>query len=318
MLSTFNYCLDKLYKHSFRKKAMEKIKVTFLGTGTSVPTKERNHTGILVSCKNENILVDCGEGIQRQFRLADISPTKITKILLTHWHGDHVLGLAGLMQTLLTNSYAKTLEIFGPKTTKQKIENLIRLFNIKLPVKITEVENNSVRLKDLEIQAMPMSHGIPTLAYAIEIKDTLRLNKAKIKKLNLPNSPLIARLKDGKDIVIDGRKISSKKLTYIEKGKKVCIVLDTAKNKNAVRLAKSSDLLICESSFISDEKEKAEDYSHLTAKDAAEIAKEAKVKKLILTHISQRYENVQEKILKEAKKVFKNTSIAKDFDVIEI
>jgi len=297
---------------------MEKMKILFLGTGTAIPTKERNHTGILISYRNENILIDCGEGIQRQFRIANVSPTKITKILLTHWHGDHVLGLAGLMQTLLTNSYTKTLEIFGPKATKQNIRDLIKLFNLKLPIKVTEIEDNSIELDGLKIQSMLMSHGIPTLAYSIKIEDVLRLNKTKIKKLNLPNSPLIAKLKKGKDIFIEGKKISFRKLTYIEEGKKICVILDTAKNKNAVILAKNSNLLICESSFISDEKEKADNYSHLTAKDAAEIAKEAKVKKLILTHISQRYDGVQEKILKEARKFFKNTTIAKDFDVIEI
>lgn len=296
---------------------MEKIKITFLGTGTAIPTKERNHTGILISCKNENILVDCGEGIQRQFRIANISPTKITKILLTHWHGDHILGLAGLMQTLLTNTYSKNLHIIGPRTIKSKIENLVKLFNIKLPVKIIEIEN-SLELQDIQIQSMEMSHNIPTLAYAIKIKDSLRLDKARLKKLKLPNSPLLAKLKEGKDITFNGKKISAKNLTYFQKGKKVSIILDTAKNKNAVALAKDSDLLICESSFLDEEKEKAKEYFHLTAKEAAEIAKSSNSKRLILTHISQRYEHVQNKILKEAKKVFKNTLIAKDFDVVEV
>src|SRR3990167_6903663 len=107
---------------------MEKIRVTFLGTGNAIPTEKRNHTAILLQYKNENILIDCGEGTQRQFKIAKLSSNKLTKILLTHWHGDHVLGLPGLFQTLHMDDYQKTLEIYGPKRTEQFIEELKKLF----------------------------------------------------------------------------------------------------------------------------------------------------------------------------------------------
>src|SRR3989344_3358273 len=96
---------------------MEQIKITFLGTSNAIPTKKRNHTAILLTYKNENILIDCGEGTQRQFKIAEISPAKLTKILITHWHGDHTLGLSGLFQTLAMSDYSKKLEIYGPKNT---------------------------------------------------------------------------------------------------------------------------------------------------------------------------------------------------------
>src|SRR5512137_1928702 len=114
------------------------VSIAFLGTRQAIPTARRNHTAILLQYQGENILIDCGEGTQRQFRKAHINPCKITRILLTHWHGDHILGLAGLLQTLLLNSYSKTLYVYGPKGTKDDLTDLINLlvpYN-KIPIKI--------------------------------------------------------------------------------------------------------------------------------------------------------------------------------------
>src|SRR3989344_5903298 len=110
---------------------MEKIKITFLGTGNAVPTEKRNHTAILLNYKSENILIDCGEGTQRQFKYAKLSPNKITKLLITHWHGDHVLGIPGLFQTLAMNDYQKTLEVYGPQKTEYFMSALNQLFKLK-------------------------------------------------------------------------------------------------------------------------------------------------------------------------------------------
>src|SRR3989338_5530690 len=104
------------------------MQITFLGTSSMVPTKERNQIGVFLSYGPEGILFDCGEGIQRQFKIADESITKITKILISHWHGDHVLGLPGLIQTLSTSNYERTLEIYGPKGTKMRIKKLFEAF----------------------------------------------------------------------------------------------------------------------------------------------------------------------------------------------
>ena len=299
---------------------MESIKLKFLGTGNAIPTKLRNHQAILLSYANENILVDCGEGTQRQFRMANLSPTKITRILITHWHGDHILGLPGLFQTLALSNYQKSLKIYGPKGTKrfiQLIQELIFGFHINL--EIHEIESGTIiNEKNFQVQAMPMSHGIPTLAYSFIIKDKIRLNKKKLAKLKLPNSPLLKQLQQGKDIMINNKKIKASQVAYKEKGRKITFILDTAMNINAIKLATNSDILITESSFLSEEKEKAKEYNHLTATDAAQIAKKSKSKKLILTHISQRYEHSPQLIEKEAKKVFKNTKLVKDFDSLKI
>ena len=129
----------------------EKINLTFLGTSQAIPTAKRNHTSILLQYKAENILIDCGEGTQRQFRKAKLNPCKLTRILITHWHGDHILGLAGLLQTLLLNGYSKTMYIYGPKGTKQDLSALIDLlvpYN-KIPLVVQEVsEGKFLETKD--------------------------------------------------------------------------------------------------------------------------------------------------------------------------
>ena len=163
-----------------------------------------------------------------------------------------------------------------------------------------------------------MVHSTPSNAYSFIIKDKRRLDKNKLKKFKLPNSPLLKDLKKGKDIIYKNKKIKASEVSYIEKGKKITVILDTKINENAIELAKNSDILVIESSFSSEDKDKAEKFKHLTASDAATIAKKAKVKSLILTHISQRYERDLLKIEKEAKKIFKTTKIAKDFDSLDI
>lgn len=298
---------------------MEQIKLSFLGTGDAIPTKKRNHTAILVSFANESMLIDCGEGTQRQFKIAEISPTKLTRILITHWHGDHMLGLPGLFQTLAMSNYQKTLKIYGPRGTRRfidLIQELIKGFNI--PLEVHEASNQIIiDERDFKVEAKEMSHGTPALAYSIILKDKIRLNKSKLRKLKLPNSPLIKELQAGKDIIFNSRKIKSSQVAYKEKGKKITIVLDTAINANAIELAKNSDILITEASFLKEEIEKAKEYKHLTASQAAEIAKKSKSKRLFLTHISQRYEHNPKPIESEAKKIFKNVRLAKDFDFIK-
>jgi ribonuclease Z len=299
---------------------MEKITINFLGTGTAVPTKKRNHTAILASFDNENILFDCGEGIQRQFRIASLNPCKLTRVFITHWHGDHFFGLPGLFETLAMSNYSKTLKLYGPRGTKKFIE-LIRqmLHDIEIKIEVHEIEEGIIiNEKKFKIEAAAMTHGPPALAYSLTLKEKTRINKSKLKKLKIPNSPLIKDLVAGKDILINNKKIKSSSIVYKEPEKKIAIILDTSINPNCEKIAKNSDILIAEASFTKEEMEKAKEYKHLTAEDSAKIAKITKSKKLILTHISQRFEHNTKPIEKEAKKVFKNTSLANDFDKIVI
>lgn len=290
------------------------IDITFLGTSQAVPTAKRNHTSILLRYNEEMILIDCGEGTQRQFRIADINPCKLTKILITHWHGDHVLGLSGLLQTLALNGYNKTLHIYGPKGTKKfmgLICNLF-LFSGKIRIEVEEVEKG-VFIKDgFCIEAFPLMHSARCLAYRFSEKDKRRIDVNKIKKYKL-EGPLIGKLQKGEDIIHDNTKIKADDVTYIQKGKTVSFILDTALCNNCINAAKNADLLISEATYSAEIEEKASEYKHLTAEQAAEIAKKAKAKRLILTHLSQRYEKEEQKILTEAKRIFKEAELARDF-----
>ncbi len=300
-----------------------KIPIVFLGTGQAIPTAKRNHTAILLSYKSENILIDCGEGTQRQFRKAKINPCKLTRILITHWHGDHILGLPGLFQTLALNNYPKTLCIYGPKGTGKFISLIYQLFIFreKLKIKVEEIESGKVlETPDFKIEALPMKHNAPCLAFSFVEKEKLRMDKAKLEKLKLRGN-MIAELAKGRDIKLNDRVIKASQVSYRQAGKKITVIMDTGMNENAVKIAKNSDLLICESTFLENSengRQLAKEYKHLTAKQAAEIAKKSKSKKLILTHLSQRYENKEKLILQEARKIFKNVEIAEDLDKIEV
>jgi len=298
----------------------DKIKLTFLGTASAIPTVKRNHTAILLDYKGEHILFDCGEGTQRQFRKARLNLGKITRILISHWHADHVLGVPGLLQTLGLSGYHKTLHIYGPRGTKRFMKKILGLFVFKekYSIKVEEVSGKFFETDDFYLEAKAMIHGIPCNAYSFVIKDKLRIDKKKLSKTKIPKGPLISKIKQGKDIFYKGKRHKAKSLTYVEKGKKISVVMDTRMNKKIVVFVKNSDLLICESSFDSNLKDKAKEYFHLTAEQAGEIAKKSKSKELILTHISQRHEKSFKKILSEAKKEFKNVSIVKDFDEIEV
>ena len=337
-----------------------KIKLVFLGTSAQIPTVKRNHTAMLLTYEGENILIDCGEGTQRQFRKARINPCKINRILITHRHGDHVFGLPGLISTFDLSGYNKTLYIYGPKGIKRFLENFLGLNYVKrdFEIKIEEVGDthqvgpeegctttrvartckqttNQVGLKeniqkniftkgkffetdDFYLEAEKMEHGVPTNAYCFVKKGQIRIDKKKLKKSKLPSGPLLKKLKEGKDVIYEDKKYLAKNLTFKQEDEKISFILDTKINKRIVPFVRNSDLLICESSFSEELKEMAKEHLHLTAKQAGEIAKKSKSKKLVLTHISQRYEKDLKKLLSEAKKVFKNVSIAEDFDVVEV
>jgi ribonuclease Z len=295
------------------------IKITFLGTSDAIPSAERNHTSILLEYKNESILVDCGEGTQRQFRKAKLNPNKITKILITHWHGDHVLGIPGLLQTLAFSDYNKTLNIYGPRGTKEFMRILLKTFAFqgKYKINVEEVSGKFFENEEFYLEAEKMTHGIPCNSYSFVIKGKLRIDKKKLEKTKLKGA-IIKKLKEGKNITYNGRKYIAKNLTYEEDSKKVSFVFDTSFNKNIVPFVKNSDLLVCESTFGAELEEQAERYKHLNVKKTAQIAKQSKSRKLVLTHISQRYSKNPKSILDAAKKIFKNSVLVNDLDEIEV
>ncbi len=295
------------------------INITFLGTSSMIPTPERNHNSILISYKNHGILVDCGEGTQRQLRIARIKPSKITKLLITHWHGDHVLGIPGLIQNLAAHNYKNTLDIYGPKGSKKYLKNMLSGIVVQEKVKyeVKELSSGVFYKNDFILEALPLDHITPCLAYSFKERDSRKINLGYTKKFGLTRHPLLGNLQRGKDIVYKGKKIQASKATTLIKGKKIAIVMDTAPTKNAVKIAKDSDILITEATWSKELEKFVMKRKHLTAELAAKIAKQANAKKLILTHFSQRYKDIKQ-LETEAKKVFKNTVLAEDFMQINI
>ncbi|MBU2634303.1 MAG: ribonuclease Z [Nanoarchaeota archaeon] len=294
------------------------MEIIFLGTSGMQPTKERNLFSVLFRYNSEGILIDCGEGTQRQMRMMKLSTTKIKKILITHLHGDHVNGLPGFLQNLYWNQYTKELEIYGPKGLKKLMFHILSIAGVKLKIKIVEIkEGVFYKSKDFNLECKELSHSCLCYGYNFIENDRRRMNLTYLKKYGLNKHPLLGELQKGKDIIHNGKKINVKNATKIIRGKKITLIADTKYCENAVKLAKNADLLISESTYLSKLQDEASKYKHLTSKDAATIAKKAKVKKLVLTHFSQRYKDLKE-IEKEAKKVFKNTIVAKDFMKVEV
>jgi ribonuclease Z len=302
---------------------MEKINLTFLGTGSAIPTARRNHPAMLLQYKAENILIDCGEGTQRQFRKAGLNPCKITRILITHWHGDHVFGLPGIINTLRLNGYNKKLEICGPKGSKEwvrKYFDLIGRRGNELDVIVHEVKGGVIfDGDDFQIEAFETYHDCPAVGYSFIVKGKSRLDRDKLLKMKLPNSPLLGELAKGKVVVIAGKKVDGKKLLYREEERKVSFVMDTRYNDEIVKAVKGADLLVCESTFSAEESsELLGERAHLSSVEAAGIAKKGKVKGLVLVHLSQRYDGIPKVILGEAKTVFESVVIPEDLESVEL
>ncbi|HLC19912.1 MAG TPA: ribonuclease Z [Candidatus Nanoarchaeia archaeon] len=290
------------------------MELIFLGTSCMQPTKQRNHPGVLLLYKGEGILFDCGEGTQRQLRCAGVKPPIITKILLSHWHGDHVLGLPGLMQTLGASGYSGTLHIYGPKGTTKNVDILRKLFAGKDTIDYVAhdvVSGEIVKTDDYIICAEQLKHTIPCIGFAFVETEKRKIIMAKIKQLKIPDGPLIGKLQRGEKISHLGKTIHPDDVSSVTQGRRIAYATDTRPCSNVVKLGKHADVLILESTYASDLADKAQEHSHMTAKEAAQLANDAQAKKLYLVHFSPRYKNAQ--VLEEdARDVFDNTEAAED------
>jgi len=305
------------------------IEITFLGTGSMVPTKERNVIGMFLSYKNKGMLFDCGEGTQRQMNIAGINRNKVNYVFLSHWHGDHVSGLIGLIQTLgnqqIQNEERPTLHVFGPKETEERVEYMLKtcIFENKVLLEVHEItpQRNEILTilenEDFYIQATRVDHSVPCLGYSFIEKDTRRMDMNKLKKYEITNGPIIGQLQNGQTITHNNQDITPEMVSELKKGLKITIIMDTGLCETAIELANNSDLLICEATYSSELGEKAESYKHMTAKDAALLANNANAKRLIITHISQRYKTPGE-VLDDAKNVYNNVEVAHDFMKVKL
>lgn len=284
------------------------------------PTKERNHSGIHISYGSHNILFDCGEGIQRQLKIAGLKRSRITHICISHWHGDHALGIAGLLSTMGADQCQHTVMIYGPKGSRKKFNHLKKAFPSMNAAthKLIEVERGIVfDGDDFVIEAETLSHGIDCVGYALREKEKLKIDIKKARAKGLSQGPMLKEIQLGKSVCVEGKTIKAQDVTTKILGKKLAYVADTRPCIGARRLAKKSDVLIIESTFLFEDKKYALKFHHMTAKESAELAAKADAAKVYLTHPSQRYKDVSV-LVREAKKFHKNVRFAKDFMEFEL
>jgi len=302
---------------------METIKVTFLGTSGSVPQKNKNFASAVISFAGNNLLFDCPEGNQRQLMNSNVSLMKIKNVFISHMHADHFLGLFGWIATMTLNDRKEKLIIFSPKGGKQKIERIMKeVIKPSFEIEFKEVKNGTIlKEENFAVTAYPLKHEISCYGFVFKEKDKEgEFDRKKAEKLGIPSGPMYAQLVAGKKVKV-GNKTFTKKdvMNYSKKriGRKILFVSDTRPISETVKRAKDASLLIHESTFLEEHKQNAIDSLHSTVKEACEIAKKAKVKQLALFHFSARLDDYKA-ITKEAKEIFANTLVTKDFDEINL
>jgi ribonuclease Z len=300
------------------------LKVIFLGTAASIPTVKRALPSVVVKRKNEVLMFDCGEGVQRQMIRASVGFHRKMKIFITHMHGDHVLGLPGLLQTMSLLDRQQKLDVYGPVGIKAFVEAIERTvqFVLTFPVAIHEVREEGIvcEEKEYQVKAAQTDHMIPSLAYALLEKPRPgRFNPKKAKALGVPEGPLWSQLQHGKNVKTPtGRTVKPEQVVGSPRpGRKIVYSGDTRPTKSLLKLAENADLLIHEATFEDELLDKAKEDGHSTPSQAAQTAKKAQAKRLILTHVSSRYKSAQ-LLLEQAKKVFPNSAVAEDFVELEL
>ncbi|GLB46973.1 ribonuclease Z [Philodulcilactobacillus myokoensis] len=305
------------------------MKLEFLGTGSGVPGKFRNVActalRLLDEC-NSVWLFDVGEGTQQQILNSSLKPRKINKIFITHLHGDHIFGLPGLLSSRSFQGGNTPLTIYGPKGIKDFVKVSLRVSQTRLAYHINYVElTNPGKIVDNDkfiVYADTLSHNIKCFGYRIIERDHPgELLVDKLRQDNIPSGPAYGKIKAGKTIKLDdGRMIDGKNYVgHAQKGRIIAILGDTRKSPHSYKLAKDADVLVHESTFGKNEANLAHNYYHSTNVQAAQLAKNADVKQLFLTHISSRYTGKQSYLLQnQAKKIFPNTKVVNDFDIYEI
>ena len=290
-----------------------------IGTSSAVPTEDRGLACNMINYKGERILFDCGEGAQRRIMMDKLGLMKIDRIFISHWHGDHFSGLLGLIQTLEMEGREKPLYIYGPPRTEEFTDNILDTgyFQRNYDIFVDDiVEGDVIAGEGYEVRPFEVEHGVNAFGFVFEEDDQVKANKEKMKDLGLGSSPKVGKLKQGEAVEHEGETVEPEDVVENLPGRKVVYSGDTAKCENTIENAEDADLLIheatCAHELIEDRK------NHTSARQAAEIAKEAAADKLVLTHISRRYRNKAEKLVEEAREVFENTEMGEDGKQFEI
>ncbi len=305
------------------------LKLTFLGTGAACPTLDRNVSSLALAREGETLLFDCGEGTQRQMMRYGVSFT-FRDIFFTHWHSDHLLGVIGLLRTLgLLNIFGgaerqEGLTLYGPRGARRVLSHALEvgIERVKFPVEIVELAvGDTVKRPDYDIVTFPTEHRADTIGYALVEHIRLgRFNPEKARALGIPEGPLWGKIHKGETISLpDGRRVAPEELVGQPRaGRKVVISGDTRPVPALRDAAKGADLLVHEATFSQEDAARARETGHSTAQEAATIAREAGVKRLVLTHISPRYSREAPELVAEARAVFSETLIARDGMELEV
>ncbi len=291
-----------------------------VGTSSAVPTRERSLPCNMINYDGERILFDCGEGAQRRIMQDKMGLMKINRIFISHWHADHFSGLLGLIQTLEMEGREKPLYIYGPPRTEEFTDRILDTgyFNRNYDIIVEDiVEGDVIVGEGYEVRPFEVEHGINAFGFVFEEEDSVKANKEKMEELGLGSSPKIGDLKNGEEIEWDGETIKPEQVVERVPGRKVVYSGDTAKCRKTIDNSEDADLLIHESTCLH---EMIEDRrGHTSAKQAAEIAEEAGVEKLVLTHLSRRFRGGKDQeLLEEAQEVFDDTVLGEDGKRFEV
>ncbi len=296
---------------------MSEMRVTFLGTSASVPTKERALPGVLLEFKGLSLLFDAGEGVQRQFMLFGRSFMRVSHIFISHIHGDHIFGLPGLLSTMSLYGRTRELHVWAPAASVSTLKAYLSSVPLGLgfPVVFHPAEQGRLHdFGDFEVLAYPLEHGVPTLAYVVREKPIVRARKSVVRSLGI-EGPLVARLKRGELVTVNGRIIRPEDVVYAVPGRKLVYATDTRPVYS--ELARDADLLIHEATYLDADRELAIERMHSTALEAAELAARLSVRRLILTHFSPRIDEL-DLVVQEASRAFSPVQAARDGMTVEI
>jgi ribonuclease Z len=299
------------------------LSVTFLGTSAARPTVERNVSATAIVREGETLLFECGEGTQRQMMRYGIS-FSLSDVFITHFHGDHYLGLMGLLRTLGLQGRTEPMRLYGPRGARRVLGAALVVGTERMPFEIEIVElkpGDAIQRKDYDVVAYATEHGRASIGYALVEHQRLgRFDPDKARALGIPEGPLWGKIHKGEAVTLpDGRSVGPDQLVGPPRaGRKVAYPGDTRPCESVVQAADGADLLIHEATFGNEEKDRAKETEHSTAAEAAQVALAARARKLVLSHLSARYSADAQLLLDEAKAVFAETAVARDGMTIEV
>jgi ribonuclease Z len=299
------------------------LSITFLGTGAATPTIDRNVSGLAVQREGETLLFDCGEGNQRQMMRYGVG-FSFREIFFSHYHADHLLGVTGLLRTMGLQDRTAPVTLYGPKGAQRILGAAINvgIERNKFPVEIIEIKpGDRLGRDDYEIVVFETEHRADTVGYALVEHIRLgRFNPDRARELRIPEGPLWGQLHKGQTVTLpDGRTVGPADLVGVPRpGRTLVYSGDTRPHLSVVAASRGADLLVHEATFGGDEMERARETGHSTAAEAARVALDAGVRRLVLTHISSRYNRDAAELLAEAKAIFPETVIARDGMMVDV